>query len=122
MGIEVPVRATTASLFFFAAAIAMYFSAEQPALLLLAKGSFLFFTALGPVRWIEEILLDLPFRHIPGPRTDYRQLPPELVRIGDRLPGRYIVEWLSGLARMGLLGSGVWQAHKGLWQLVETNL
>ena len=39
MGIEVPVHATTAALFFFAAAIAVYFSAEQPTLLPLAKGT-----------------------------------------------------------------------------------
>ena len=40
MGIEIPVRATTASLF-FAAAIALYFSPAQPALLSFAKASFL---------------------------------------------------------------------------------
>lgn len=121
MGIEVPVRATTATLFFFAAAIALYFSPEQPALLPLAKGSFLFFTALGPIHWVQEMVFELPWRTIPGPSTDAGQLPPTLHRIGDTLTGRYTVEWPIAGIRVVLLGIGTWYAYSSLWLFVQSH-
>ncbi len=117
MGVEVPVRATTAALFFFAAAIALYFSTEQPALLPLAKGSVLFFAALGPTRWVEEMFLQFPVRLDHWRRAETGERGTDLVRIGGMLSAARYVELLFGAVRIVVLATGLGYAIRGVWQL-----
>ena len=50
-------RTPTSFLFFVAAAVATYYSIDEPAMKPFAQSAFAFFTALGPIKWMEEIAL-----------------------------------------------------------------
>ncbi len=50
----IELRTPTSFLFFVAAAVATYYSINQPAMTPFAQSAFCFFAALGPIRWITD--------------------------------------------------------------------
>ena len=59
--IRFPTRAPMAVLFFIGSAVALYYSEEVPALERMAASAFCFSMALGPIRWIENRILAIPW-------------------------------------------------------------
>ena len=111
-GMEMPVRMTTAMLFFIVGGIATYYAATQnSSIIWVAQSAFVLFVALGPVYWIQELVLDLPWEHkrVPGGSADdYRFVPIEEYSFGR------IVMWVGSGVRILLIIGAVRQAYFGL--------
>lgn len=92
--ITIPVRMTTAMLFFVAGGIAAYFAIDKPDIEWFVRACFLFFGALGPVYWIQELVLELPWK------DDGRYT--EGSRLDDTLVGK-VVMWAFNIIRAVLI-------------------
>lgn len=100
-GMEMPVRMTTAMIFFIVGGIAAYYASTTNAeLWLVVKCSFILFIALGPVYWVQELVIQLPVGReadISNPDT-YHFVTLENVWLG------LATMWVCSLLRVILIG------------------
>lgn len=111
-GMEMPVRMTTAMLFFIVGGVAAYYATKNPGIWWVSQCSFTMFVALGPLYWLQGLLLPLPWRidweaKDEKPETDY------YIRINNTDAGKYAV-WGFSLARMALILLAIGIAGRGL--------
>ena len=109
-GMEMPVRMTTAMLFFIVGGIAGYYATSQNVdIWWVVRSSFLFFVALGPVYWIQHLLTSLPsdtFINERGAR--------ELNYVESTEWGKKIL-WGATFIQIVLLVWGVWIASHAVF-------
>ena len=103
-GVEFPLRSPTAFLFFAASRFALYHGPSQPDLRWMALAAFVFFFALGPVRWIEITLYTM--RNF-VPRND-NESP------GDT-KGAILIEKSAGYTQIVLFAVGTVIGFVALW-------
>ena len=65
-GLEIPFRTPTSFLFFAASGFAAYNSPSNPALSWFAYSAFMYFLALGPLRWIDSYWVSMPWQDWQG--------------------------------------------------------
>ncbi len=108
---DMPVRMTTAMLFFVAGGIAAYFAVANNAdIWLVVTCSFLFFIALGPVYWAQELVCTLPT----GRRVNEDGKSYDFVNLENYWYG-IATMWLCSLLRLGLIGGSVFLLVRAMW-------
>ena len=107
-GMEMPVRMTTAMLFFVAGGVAAYFSLQNPVLWWISECSYAFFVALGPLHWAKELYLLLPWTR--RRRSEYYRY------IEDTLLGD-IGHWLLTVGQFLLMGYALYRGYSELSRL-----
>ena len=98
--ITIPVRMTTAMLFFVTGGVAAYFAIDKSDIEWFVQVCFLFFVALGPIYWVQEWILELPWK-------DDHRYTEGLRYINDTAVGKGIT-WVVSTGRLGLIAGACW--------------
>ena len=108
-GFELPtIRTPIAVMFFIVSAVAGYYAVDKPGIMWVSQSAFVFFVALGPVRWLESLVLALPWTR------DRRSR--EARDIEDTVPGNW-VSWVSYAFQLALILYGLYLAVVGVFDI-----
>lgn len=104
------IRTPTAVMFFIVSAVAGYYAVDKPSIMWVSQSAFVFFVALGPVRWLESLALALPWTR------NRRSL--EARDIVDTVPGNW-VSWVSYAFQLALILSGLYLAFADVFDIPD---
>lgn len=103
VNIEVPLRTPLSVVFFILSIAIAHFAQDKEFMKFFAYSSFFWFLALGPLRWIEQELFNLPLKPSFG----------EWGSLGD-LDSIAWIHWVFYIAQFVLMAVALWFGISGL--------